>query len=108
MYYALRYDESLAWTELDDAPRSDTVFARLQVDEEAPLHDVEELVVDVVVMPVILALHHAHPHDGVVDAHERLIPPLVADAGDEGVERDLLERRKENVEVRGVRERTGR
>ena len=37
--------------------------ASLEIDEKLPLDDVEELVEVVVLVPVILSLNHAEPHD---------------------------------------------
>src|SRR5689334_14561802 len=108
MHHALRHDESLARPKLDHTAGRYTISLGLEVDEKATLHDVEELVVGVVMMPVILALHDAKPHHGVVDANERLIPPLIAHAGNERVERNLLERRVEDIEVRRIGECGGR
>jgi hypothetical protein len=81
-----------------------TIRRRLEVDQEASFDDVEELVVCIVPVPVILALYHGEPHDGLVHARQRLIVPRVAYGGDERVERDLLQRREEHVEMRGIRE----
>src|ERR1043166_274228 len=97
-----RHDERLTRSELDDSARGDTIRGGFQVDEKEPIETEEEFVVGVVVGPVVLALHDAEPNDGIVDPDERLVPPLIAHAGDYGRERDLLESREEDVEVRRV------
>src|SRR5689334_16862932 len=104
MHHAFWHDETLARAKLDHTAWGYTVCRGLEVDEKATLHDVKELVVGIVMMPVILTLHDAQPNDRIVDANERLIPPLVLHAGDERVERNLLERRVEDIEVRRIRE----
>ncbi len=48
-----------------------------QVNYEAPLDHVKELILLVVLMPVELALHDAEPHDAVVHSAQRLVIPRV-------------------------------
>jgi hypothetical protein len=93
---------TFARREGDDAARRHAVGRRLEVDEEPALEDEEELVVVVVLVPVILSLHDAESHDGIVDLAQRLVPPAIGDGGDHGIERDGLQRRKADVEMRGV------
>src|SRR5215207_6530690 len=57
MHHTLRHDEPLARQQFDYPPWGLAVGALLEVDEEPPLDDVEELVIVVVLMPVIFALH---------------------------------------------------
>src|SRR5687767_10567542 len=73
MHYAFRDGEPLTGQELDD-----TAFF-FEVDQQTPVHDVEELVLLVVVVPVELSLHDAEPDDAVVYAAERLVVPLLLD-----------------------------
>jgi len=54
------------------APRSGP-----QVDEQLALHNIEKLVVLIVLMPVVLAFNHAHADYRCVHLAERLIEPLV-------------------------------
>lgn len=46
-----------------------------QVNYEAPLDHVEELILLVVLMPVELALHDVKPNDAVVHSAQRLVIP---------------------------------
>src|SRR5918992_3378067 len=50
-----------------------------EVDEEAPVHHIEELVLLIVVLPVEFPLHDAKSDDAVVYAAERLIVPSIFD-----------------------------
>ncbi len=49
------YDEAVARAECDRVP--------LEIDDKLAFHDIEKLVVGIVLMPRILALHHAKPDD---------------------------------------------
>src|SRR6185312_8470791 len=61
--------DPLAWRQFNRAA--------LQVDEELSFHDVEELVIVLVLVPVIFALNHSEPHYRVVHFTEGLVVPLV-------------------------------
>jgi hypothetical protein len=100
----LRHDESLARTQCNDSTRSHSVRLRLEIDQEPAIEHEEELVVIRVLVPVILALHHADAHDRLVHLDQSLIVPLIANRGDERIELDLLERIEQNVQMRCVRE----
>src|SRR3954469_2280756 len=56
-------------------------LAALDVDHEPAVHDEEELVLVVVLVPVEVALDHAETDDGVVDARERLVEPRLVRGG---------------------------
>jgi hypothetical protein len=58
-------------------PRSKLHRTTFQVDEEPPLHHVEELILFVVLVPVIVALDHTQPHDRIIDLAERLVVPAI-------------------------------
>ena len=88
MPHTLRHDEPLARTKRDDATRRHAVRLRFQVNQEASVEHEEELVVVRMLVPMILALHNPNAHDRPVHLDQRLIVPLVADGGDERVERD--------------------
>ena len=103
MYDALRDDEPFSRCELHDTLWRDAIRGRFQIDQKASFDDVEELVVISVLMPVILPLHDAKPNDGIIDASKGLVVPRIEYCVDERVERDLLEWREEDVEMRGVR-----
>lgn len=47
-------------------PRAEFGGAPLQVNEKTTFDHVEELILSVMLVPVILALHHAQTHDGFV------------------------------------------
>jgi hypothetical protein len=49
----------------------------LQLNEQLPLHDVEEFVVRIVFMPVILALDHAQTHHRSIHFAQGLVLPRV-------------------------------
>ena len=97
--------EALPRTELDHSARSDAIGGGFEIDEKAAGQDEEELVVNLVVMPVILASHDAQADDGVVHARQRLIVPGVLHRRRERVDIDPLERIEEDVQVRCVRKR---
>src|SRR5579871_6750576 len=71
---ALGHDEALARAEIDRA--------LLQIDQEMPFEDEEELVQVVVLVPVILALHDAEANDGIVDPAQRLVVPTIGASRD--------------------------
>jgi hypothetical protein len=89
---------------------NDKAFPRLQinrlvfqVDDEVTVKDKEELIVVVMLVPVVLALHHAQAHDGIVDLAERLVVPLIRASLYEGRYINDRERRELDVEERRVR-----
>ena len=71
MRHTLWNDEALIGQELDRSP--------LEIHDEPTAQDVEKLIVIVVFVPMVLALHDAEPHNGVVHLAQRLIVPLVGD-----------------------------
>ena len=75
VHHALGHDKPLARRELH--------AAALKVDDELPVHDVEEFVEVMVAVPVVLALHDPQPHDRIVDAAKRLVVPAIGARGDE-------------------------
>jgi hypothetical protein len=54
----LGYDEALA--------RPERYAAILEIDDELPVQAEEELVIDIVLVPVIFPLHHSQANDGSV------------------------------------------
>src|SRR6266550_4289305 len=95
MHHALRNGHALPRRELDPPA--------LQLDDEPSLHHVEELVLPVVLMPVELPLHHAEPHDTVVDTAQCLIIPGVPGRLDKRLNVDELKRRVPCIKVDLVR-----
>src|SRR5262245_22241169 len=75
MHHPFRNREPLSRCELDRPA--------FQVNYEAALDHVEELILLVVLMPVKLALHHAEPNDAVVHSAQRLVIPRVLAGIDE-------------------------
>jgi len=84
MHHAFRDRKALPWPQFDSPA--------FQVDLEAPLDDVEELVFLVVLVPVELALEDAEPDDAVIHPAERLVVPRVLTRVDERLDVDELER----------------
>src|SRR3712207_2602881 len=97
MHDSPRYGETLLRGELDRP----VLF--LEVDQEAAVHDVEELVLLVVMVPVELVLHDAEPDDAVVHPDERLVVPEVLDPIRECLNVHRLQRTERLVDVDRVR-----
>src|SRR5205807_2594388 len=92
--HAFRNDEAFESLQIDRAV--------LEIDDEVPLEDKEELIVAIVLVPVILALHHPEADDGVVDLAECLVVPAVPAVRHERRHVDYAERRELDVEMGGV------
>src|SRR5438445_380871 len=95
MHHALRDRKPLSRCELDGPA--------FEINHETPLHDIEELVFLVVLVPVELALQHAEPHDAVVHAAKRLVIPGIRARIDERLNVNQLERSIFGVEIDRVR-----
>jgi hypothetical protein len=80
-------------------PRAEIDNTIFKVDEEISIENEKEFINVRVLMPVILALHHRHPDDGVVDLAKRLIVPLVRARIGQFLHIDQFEWTVENVEV---------
>lgn len=83
--------ESLAGAELN--------IATLEVDQEAPLDDVEELVFVVVLMPMVFSFQDAKPDHGVVHCTKGLVVPRVTAVVRESLNINEFERIKQDVHV---------
>src|SRR5579864_5973561 len=94
MHDAARHHESLE--------RLQVHRAILEIDDEVPLQDEEELVVLLVLVPVVLALHDAQADDRVVDLAQRLVVPAVLDLRDEARHVHHRQGRELHVEEGGV------
>jgi len=94
MHHALWDDKALIGQEFDRSP--------LEIDYKSAAQDVEKLVIIVVFVPVVLALHYAEPHDGIVHPAKRLIVPLFGDRLSELIDIDQSERVELYVEMRRV------
>jgi hypothetical protein len=57
-------------------PRIERDGTLFEIDEQLAIHNVEELVIRIVLVPVILTFQHAKADDGVVYLAERLVVPL--------------------------------
>ena len=82
MHHALGDRESLSRTERDGLP--------LEVDLEAAVNDIEELVLIVVLVPVELPLQDTEPYNAVIHPAERLVVPRVLACVDERLDVDEL------------------
>ena len=91
MHHAARDRNSLARRQLDRPV--------LEVHDEPALHEEEELILVVVLVPVELAFQDAEANDRVVDAGECLVVPLVSARLYQRGDIDNLERVVEDVEV---------
>ncbi len=94
MDYPLRNDKTLAGLKIDGAI--------LEIDDEVPLEDKEELIVFLMLMPVILALQDAETYDRVVYLAESLVVPAMCVCTDERGDVDNTERREFDIEERGI------
>src|SRR5215510_6627772 len=70
-----------------------------QVNYEAPLDHVEELILLVVLMPMELALHDAEAHNAVVHSAQRLVVPRVPAGIDECLDVNELQGSVPRVQV---------
>lgn len=91
MHHSLRNREPLSGGELD--------CPTLQVNYEAPLDHVEELILLVVLMPVELALHDAEAHNAVVHSAQRLVVPRILAGIDECLDVNELQGSVPRVQV---------
>lgn len=89
-------NKTLSRVEIDNA-----IF---KVDEEISIENEKEFVNVLVLVPMVLALHHRHPDDGVIYFAKRLIVPLVRASIREFLHIDQLEWCMQNVEISFVRE----
>ena len=99
MPHTLGNHDALAGREIDRAV--------LQIDQEPPTDDVEELILALVMMSVIFAVHDAEAHHGFVHLTESLIVPLIGAGRRQSRHIDDLERRVQNVQSRIVRKSRG-
>src|SRR5262249_50990886 len=94
MHHALWDNKALIGQELNRLP--------LEIDYESAAQDVKKLIIIVVFVPVVLALHYAEPHDGIVHPAKRLIVPLVGDRLCKLIDIDQSEGVELYVEMRRV------
>ena len=76
--------------------------AVLEVNIKFSLHDVKELVVVVVLVPVVLSLHDAETNDRLIHLAKSLVVPLMRTGVCESFLVNHLKRPVKNVEVRFV------
>ena len=84
-------------------PRSKIDNAILEIDQEMSVQDEKEFVDIFVFVPVIFALNHRHPDDGVIHFAKRLVIPFVGTGIGQLLHIDELKRSVQNVQVRFVR-----
>jgi hypothetical protein len=84
-------DEALLGRKIDCA-----IF---KVDQETSVQNEEEFINVFVFVPVIFALHHRHPDDGVVRLAKRLVVPFVGAGIGQLLHIDQLKRTMQDVEI---------
>ena len=91
MQNSFGYDKALQWSEIDDA-----VF---EIDEQPPLHHVEELIIIVVFVPMVFAFDDTDAHHRIIDLAQRLIEPLVFAAVGQRLYVDHLQRLVQEIQA---------
>ena len=99
MAYTFGHDKSLFGSKIND-----TIF---EIDQKTSVQNEKELINVVVFMPVIFALHHRHPDDGVVHLAKRLVIPFICAGIRQFLHIDQLKRAVQNVKISLVREFLG-
>ena len=84
-------------------PRSKIDNAILEIDQEMSVQNEKEFVNTLVFVPVIFALHHRHPDDGVIHFAKRLVIPFVGAGIGQFLHINQLKRPMQDVEVGVVR-----
>ena len=84
-------------------PRSKIDNAILEIDQEMSVQNEKEFINILVFVPVIFALHHGHPDDGVIHFAKRLVIPFVGAGIGQLLHIDELKWAAQNVQVRFVR-----
>jgi len=89
------HHETLSRVESDNA-----IF---KIDQKIPVENEKELIDVVVLVPMVFALHHRHPHDRVVHLAERLVVPLIFAGVRQFLQIDQLKWSMQNIEVGLIR-----
>lgn len=84
-------------------PRSEIDNAILEIDQEMSVQNEKEFINILVFVPVIFALNHRHPDDGVIHFAKRLVIPFVGAGIGQLLHIDELKWAAQNVQVRFVR-----
>ena len=84
-------------------PRSKIDNAILEIDQEMSVQNEKEFINIFVFVPVIFALHHGHPDDGVIHLAKRLVIPFVGAGIGQLLHIDELKRAVQKVQVSFVR-----
>jgi hypothetical protein len=84
-------------------PRSKIDNAILEIDQKMSVQNEKEFINILVFVPVIFALHHGHPDDGVIHFAKRLVIPFVGAGIGQLLHIDELKRSAQKVQVRFVR-----
>jgi hypothetical protein len=95
MAYTFGNNEALSWSEIDNVI--------LEIDQEMSLQNEKEFINIFVFVPVIFALHHGHPDDGVIHLAKRLVIPFVGAGIGQFLHIDELKRGVQKVQVSFVR-----
>ena len=80
-------------------PRSKIDNAILEIDQEMSVQNEKEFINIFVFVPVIFALHHGHPDDGVIHLAKRLVIPFVGAGFHQSPNVDQTESWKLDIEV---------
>ena len=80
-------------------PRGEIDSRIFEVDEQTSIENEKELINVLVFVPVILALDHCHPDDGIVYLAKRLVVPFVRAGVGQSLHVDQFKRSVQNVEV---------
>jgi len=84
-------------------PRRKIDNAILEIDQEMSVQNQKEFINILVFVPVIFALNHSHPDDGVIHFAKRLVIPLVGAGIGQLLHIDELWWAVQNVQVRLAR-----
>ena len=95
MTHTFGNNKALSWSKIDNAI--------LEIDQEMSVQNEKEFINIFVFVPVIFALHHSHPDDGVIHFAKRLVIPFVGAGIGELLHIDELKWAAQNVQVRFVR-----
>ena len=80
-------------------PPSKIDNAILEIDQEMSVQNEKEFINILVFVPVIFALHHGHPDDGVIHFAKRLVIPFVGAGIGQLLHINQFERPVQNVQV---------
>ena len=91
MAHTFGNNKALPWSKIDNAI--------LEIDQEMSVQNEKEFINILVFVPVIFALHHGHPDDGVIHFAKRLVIPRVRAGIGQFLHIDQFKRSVQNVQV---------